>query len=128
MTLSSTTLMAARSPAAGRAAAAAARWMRRLSGRDDRPVDVGIAAVLAAEVEPPRAIPVDDDVTVIADEHALLRLPMRAIVGGPHALSRPCVGNQPILALPVNALRPLAIAVGDGVPLASHLYKSGLSA
>src|ERR1039458_9330849 len=51
-------------------------WLGRLSGGDDCPIDVGASAVLAAEVEPPGAVPIDDDVAVVADEDALLRLPM----------------------------------------------------
>src|ERR1017187_3695009 len=82
-----------------------------LGGWDDCPIDVGITTAFAAEVEPPGAVSVDDDVAVVADEHAVLRLPMRAILRPPDALPRPGVGNQPILALPMNALGPFAVAV-----------------
>src|ERR1035437_10319620 len=97
---------------------ASPQWRRagRLRGLRYRPGIGWPKGLPTTKIEPPRAAPADHDIAVRPDESLVLRRPVQAVIRHPHAHSRgPGIGDEPVLSLPMNHLRPLAVAVGNGV-------------
>src|SRR5262249_5676240 len=81
-------------------------------------------AAVAAKIEPPRPVAANHDIPMRADQVLVLTLPVRAVIRAPHTHPvRPAVGDEPVLALPMDDLGPFTVVVGDGIPLGFPLVQ-----